>query len=599
MTLDIASSPPVSQNTAGDGPSGAGPPTPASGDHAFAAMLAHHKPLPADHSPGTGRKTPNETRDGKTRRDQKDTRGEKDAASDQTLSQSSPVPVQTPAAPAIILPSLMVPPCPPVLIAPAPNASAADFSKTSEAMDTSLAGATALSGGNAPISGGELLPQTLQTLASADGQAAAPPVLPDALAPPAPAPTTGVSMSASATTAGISMSASTAAASAALLGTPGPEALPGTGIPAPSKAQGQASPAALQGSPAVLLAPSSGTAASAAAAAVGTQQPSPSPGTQIALQGYAQFGQTDLQNTGQPANNTGKSGNALAFQAARALGKSASLASSLQQASLPAALTDLGQRAVEEWTQAGQTGADDAKDKSSTAGKGASDTFVMPTAAQAGEAKAAPVSMPPLAPADRAALMQQASESMQSLHAQVLGQGHGQMTLQLHPQDWGKLQVSVTMTPDGKGTGGTLVTAYIVADSASVKQALETGGADLRRTLREAGLHLETMTVTVRPPTASTEAQTMGGGQDGSPRQSASQDAQWGTGAGSRGESAPGGMAGNGQPTFGGGNTNSGTQNRDYRQTSQTLPSMTDDYQDQAPQAIAASHTAGRLDTRA
>lgn len=588
MTLDIASSPPVSQNTAGDGPSGAGPPTPASGDHAFAAMLAHHKPLPADHSPGTGWKTPNETRDGKTRRDQNNKRGEKDAASEQTLSQSSPVPVQTPAAPAIILPSLMVPPGPPVLIAPAPNASAADFSKTSEAMDTSLAGATALSGGNAPISGGELLPQTLPTAASGDGDAVVPPVSSHVLSPPA-----------SATTAGISMSASTAAASAALLGTPGPEALPGTGIPAPSKAQGQASPAALQGSPAVLLAPSSGTAASAAAAAVGAPQPSPSPATQIALQGYAQFGQTDLQNTGRPANNTGKSGNALVFQAAQAAGKSASLVSSLQQASLPAALTDLGQRAVEEWTQAGQTGADDAKDKSSTAGKGASDTFVMPTAAQAGEAKAAPVSVPPLAPAERAALMQQASDSMQSLHAQVLGHGHGQMTLQLHPQDWGKLQVSVTMTPDGKGTGGTLVTAHIVADSASVKQALETGGADLRRTLREAGLHLETMTVTVRPPTASTEAQPMGGGQDGSPRQSASQDAQWGTGAGSRGESAPGGMAGNGQPTFGGGNTNSGTQNQGYRQTSQTLPSMTDDYQDQAPQAIAASHTAGRLDTRA
>lgn len=239
--------------------------------------------------------------------------------------------------------------------------------------------------------------------------------------------------------------------------------------------------------------------------------------------------------------------------------------------------------------------AEQAKDKANKGSEDSSGAALLPMAAPAGEAKAAAAPAAPVAPADRAALMQQAGESVQALHAQVLGHGRGQMTLQLHPQDWGKLQVSVTMTPDTTGNGGTRVTAHLVADSASVKQALETGGLDLRRALREAGLHLDQMTVTVRPPAASSESQSMGGSFSGDPRRNASQDAQsW---------AAPGGLgnntAGGGQPTFGGGGANTGTQNPEQRRTAFTASGLSDDHEEHARQAVPIRGMAGWLDTRA
>jgi len=621
MTLDIAQAPPVSQNPAGGGPPGAGPPTPADAALVFAAMLAQQKPPNAGQTAGAGPKTADDLRDDKTRSDQNDKKGDKDAPDDPALSGLSPVSVQTLPTEAIPLAVSLVPLGLPVPIALAPIAAAASSAKTSEAMDTSLSGAPAPPGGTALPTGGELLPQTVQTSASTAEHAPALFSLPGVVPPPAPAFPAGSVASAPAFPAGgaasgqpVSAPAGVAAArvqSAPLEGegaAQGRSLVPSAsaaavgllGSPATAQAVRPAVASALPASASAPEAafPAGASAAANAAPASGAALAS-SPATKIALQGYAQFGQIPLQNTGRPANNTGKAGSALAPQSAAAMGKNAFLQNSLPQTPPSPAPAEADAWAGQEWTRAAKTEADNSGDKPGAPGDEVSGTVPMPMTPGASETKTATVSVPPMLPQERAALMQQAADSVQALHAQVLGHGRGQMTLQLHPQDWGKLQVSVLMTPDTTGSGGTRVTAHLVADSAAVKQALETNGSDLRRTLREAGLHLENMTVTVRPPAASSEAQSMGGGFSGDPRQSASQDAQAWPAPGSRGENAAGMAAGNGGTAFSGGGANTGAQNRERIPT--TLPGigMADDYEEQAPQAISASGTASRLDTRA
>ena len=74
------------------------------------------------------------------------------------------------------------------------------------------------------------------------------------------------------------------------------------------------------------------------------------------------------------------------------------------------------------------------------------------------------------------------------------------MTLQLHPKDWGQLQISVKVVPGihPDAAQAQTVTAHIVAETPQVKAALENGSSDLRHALREAGLHLDRLTVTVQ-----------------------------------------------------------------------------------------------------
>ncbi len=321
------------------------------------------------------------------------------------------------------------------------------------------------------------------------------------------------------------------------------------------------------------------------------------PPTKIALQGYAQFAQTALQNASDPANNTGRGEPGPALQGKQEGGKSLSSLGSNQGETMPSAPVVPAGPAALELVVTDDTQADTKKDKFAGSGKEAAPELLLPTTSQQAETKAATVSSAPLPASDREALMQQASNGMQALHAQALKSGHGQMTLQLHPQDWGKLQVSVTMTPSGGAAGGTNVTAHLVADSASVKQALEANSTDLRRTLREAGLHLESLTVTVRPAAASSEAQSMGGRPGGDGKQSAFQNEQWKGHPGSRGESAAGTPAGNGGTAFGGGNTQSHTRQRPAAQVS--TPAQAHEQEQQASRATLTPSRAGGLDTRA
>ena len=103
------------------------------------------------------------------------------------------------------------------------------------------------------------------------------------------------------------------------------------------------------------------------------------------------------------------------------------------------------------------------------------------------------------------------------------------------------------------------VTAHIVAESPQVKAALENHSGDLRQALREAGLHLDRISVTVQSMDASAQAGTAtSGGHHGGNQGGADQ----GRAAAAFGEAPPdqktgtldgtgmSGVSGNGMPSF-------------------------------------------------
>lgn len=71
-----------------------------------------------------------------------------------------------------------------------------------------------------------------------------------------------------------------------------------------------------------------------------------------------------------------------------------------------------------------------------------------------------------------------------------------QVTVNLHPHDWGQVRVEVTMTaPGADGTAGA-ITARLSADNPQARAALQTHSGELRRALEDAGLRLDSVTIT-------------------------------------------------------------------------------------------------------
>ncbi len=138
----------------------------------------------------------------------------------------------------------------------------------------------------------------------------------------------------------------------------------------------------------------------------------------------------------------------------------------------------------------------------------------------------------PLTGAERARIVQQAADGVAAVKPQVLNAGRGQMTVLLHPKEWGDLRVTVQLAPvpATDGVKQATVVAHVVASSPVVKTALENSSADLNQALREAGLHLERLTVTVQPVGAG--EQTGGSAADGGNLGQKSQDPWQGTQAG-------------------------------------------------------------------
>ncbi len=134
-----------------------------------------------------------------------------------------------------------------------------------------------------------------------------------------------------------------------------------------------------------------------------------------------------------------------------------------------------------------------------------------------------------LTPTDRAAVMQQISDGAQQITQRPAPNGVREINLQLHPHDWGQINLSVRMTPTvgEDGAVGTSVIAHIVADNPAVKAALETHTAELRQTLQDAGMKLDRLSVTVQAPDAGAQS-----GTAGQEQQSFTQDSGAWTGQG-------------------------------------------------------------------
>ena len=99
-----------------------------------------------------------------------------------------------------------------------------------------------------------------------------------------------------------------------------------------------------------------------------------------------------------------------------------------------------------------------------------------------------------------------------------------QVTVNLHPREWGSVRVQVTMAPtNADGTAGA-VTAHLTADSPQARTALEASSGDLKRALHDAGLRLETLTISAGD-TVQAASQSAGAGNGSPSGQDGSQNA--------------------------------------------------------------------------
>lgn len=113
----------------------------------------------------------------------------------------------------------------------------------------------------------------------------------------------------------------------------------------------------------------------------------------------------------------------------------------------------------------------------------------------------------PLSAADRAEVVRQTAHAVQTMPLPAKPGGTEQMSLLLHPKDWGSLQVSVTVAPGGEAGAAKTVTAHIVAETPQVKAALQGQTIALHQALKDSGLHLTHLTVSVSLPDKAADSQ--------------------------------------------------------------------------------------------
>ena len=131
----------------------------------------------------------------------------------------------------------------------------------------------------------------------------------------------------------------------------------------------------------------------------------------------------------------------------------------------------------------------------------------LPTTVPA-QAGAAGTEAKPLTASERAEMVRQVAEGVGMTPLPAKPGASQQMTLQLHPQDWGQLQITVKVVSGTDTNAPQTVTAHIVAETPQVKAALDNGSGDLRQALRTAGLNLDRISVTVQRMEASAQAGT-------------------------------------------------------------------------------------------
>jgi hypothetical protein len=96
------------------------------------------------------------------------------------------------------------------------------------------------------------------------------------------------------------------------------------------------------------------------------------------------------------------------------------------------------------------------------------------------------------------------------------------MTVQIHPEHWGQVTVSVSMLPPettaANEAGNPAVTATLITSDPAVRDALAAHASDLSRALSSAGFHVDKVDVVVQATSASSAGQGMSGFHQGQSR---------------------------------------------------------------------------------
>lgn len=102
---------------------------------------------------------------------------------------------------------------------------------------------------------------------------------------------------------------------------------------------------------------------------------------------------------------------------------------------------------------------------------------------------------------DQARMVDQVAKTIASFGGKVTGSTDKQVSIQLHPYEWGKLEVTVSVAPVPGSIAGQsqAITAHIVAESDSVKAAMEHRIGELKHHIDLEGIKLDSVTISVRP----------------------------------------------------------------------------------------------------
>ncbi len=205
----------------------------------------------------------------------------------------------------------------------------------------------------------------------------------------------------------------------------------------------------------------------------------------------------------------------------------------------------------------------------------------------------------PLTAGERAEVIRQAADGVGAAVLPAKPGAVQQMSVQLHPKDWGSLQVSVTVAPGQEAGTAKTVTAHIIAETPQVKAALQSQTGALHQALRASGLHLEHLTVSVKTsdakapevkPAAQSASAGFSSGQ-GQPNKSEQSYGQPSAGANGFGTN---GFGTNGFGTGGSQNNHQGQPPAAF------MPAMADAETDDTPAAVLPLRpAAGRIDTHA
>ncbi len=204
----------------------------------------------------------------------------------------------------------------------------------------------------------------------------------------------------------------------------------------------------------------------------------------------------------------------------------------------------------------------------------------------------------PLSAGDRAEVVRQAADGVRAMPVAVKPGAPEQISVQLHPKDWGSLQVSVSVAPSQNAGAAKTVTAHIVAETPQIKAALQSGTGALHQALRASGLHLEHLTVSVKTADVKApEIKTLEVTPAGQSASAGVTSGQSRSGTSGTGYEQPA-SAGSGTNGFGSGFGTGGSQSNRQGQPPFIRPSPEPEGDD-APAASTLRPAAGRIDTHA